>query len=76
MISFEYTDCVDDNDYVASLKQFNAISAVLTKKLNDMENEKISPADIFMYGFSLGARLLVDAAINFGPGRIGSIDGR
>lgn len=41
-----------------------------------MEAEGIDPANIFMYGHSLGARMVVDAALKFGPGKIGMIDGK
>jgi uncharacterized membrane protein len=40
-----------------------------------MEAEGIDPAKIFMYGHSLGARMVIDAAIKFGTQKIGMIDG-
>lgn len=40
-----------------------------------MEAEGIDPANIYMYGHSLGARMVIDAGIKFGFNRIGLIDG-
>jgi dienelactone hydrolase len=51
------------------------VSALLTRKLKQMEAEGIDPAKIYMYGHSLGARMVIDAGIKFGPNRIGMIDG-
>jgi predicted alpha/beta-fold hydrolase len=52
------------------------VSAVLLKRLKQLEAEGVSPDDIFMFGHSLGARLVIDAGINFGKGRIAQIDGK
>lgn len=76
MIFFDYSACDDDTNYFGSLKQFDPLSAVLTKILHDMEDEGVPPVNIHMYGFSLGARIAIEAAINFGPGKVGSIDGK
>jgi hypothetical protein len=51
------------------------VSALLVRKLKQMEAEGIDPAKIFLYGHSLGARMVIDAGIKFGPNRIGMIDG-
>lgn len=71
-----YSSCVDNKNYVVTLTQWKSLSAMVTKKLNTMEKEGILPDNIFMYGFSLGARIVIDAAINFGKQKIGMIDGR
>lgn len=75
VIYYNFSECVDMSNYFVSLALWPSASAVLTKKLHDMENEQIRPQNIFMYGFSLGARIIVDGAINFGTQRVGSIDG-
>jgi hypothetical protein len=51
------------------------VSAVITSRLQHLEAEGVNPDDIFMYGHSMGGRLVIDAAINFGKGKIGQIDG-
>lgn len=70
-----YEDCIDDGNYLHSLSLWGSVSAVLTEKLRQMETDGISPKNIFMYGFSLGAWIAIDAAINFGKQKIGLIDG-
>lgn len=51
------------------------VSAVITRRLKQLETEGVSGDNIFMYGHSLGARLIVDAARNFGKGKVAQIDG-
>lgn len=50
------------------------MSALLVRKLNNMVTEGVDPAKIFMYGHSLGARMVIDAGLKFGENRIGMID--
>ena len=76
VIYLDYSACVNENDYFEALKKFDSVSAVITRKLHDIEDEEMSSDNIHLYGFSLGARLMIDAAINFGPKKIGSIDGK
>jgi hypothetical protein len=52
------------------------ISKLLKRKLDQMVAEGVSPDNIYMYGHSLGARLVVDAGFKFGENRIGMIDGK
>lgn len=75
VIYLNYSDCVDDSSYLASLKQFYPLSAVITKRLNDMENEGVSPNNMHGYGFSMGARIMIDSSINFGPQKMKTLDG-
>lgn len=76
VIFLNYSSCVNNNNYAATLAHWKSLSAMVTVKLNTMEKEGIIPDNIFMYGFSLGARIVIDAAINFGKQKIGMIDGR
>lgn len=64
------------SNYLVSLARWPSASAVITKKLYEMEYEHIHPKNIFMYGFSLGGRIIVDGAINYGTQKVGSIDGK
>lgn len=52
------------------------VSALITKKLKQLQSEGVSPDNIYMYGHSLGARLVIDAGINFGKRKIGFVDGK
>jgi hypothetical protein len=53
------------------LKITNAIKNRLLK----LEQLGVSPDNMFMYGFSTGAWLVIDAAISFGERKIAQIDG-
>lgn len=75
VIYFNFSECVDMSNYLISLQLWPSASAVITKKLHDMENEQIHPENIYMYGFSLGGRIIVDGAINYGTKKVGAIDG-
>lgn len=75
LVFLNYTNCFDMNNYGKTLDRFKEISNLLLIMLHSMENEGIESENIFMYGFSLGARAVIDAAINFGKQKIGSIDG-
>lgn len=61
-------------DYVIH-KDLPRVSTVLVRRLKQLENEGVSGDNIFLYGHSLGARLVIDAGIHFGKQKIGSIDG-
>lgn len=54
---------------------FKLVSKLLLEKLHLLEAESVPPDNIFMYGHSLGARMVVDAGVSFGKGKIGQIDG-
>lgn len=61
--------------YFAMVVQFANISNVLLNKLKQLEKEGIQDDNLFLFGFSFGARLVFDAGINFGVQRIKYIDG-
>lgn len=72
---FNYSACIDNENYINTLSLWPSASAVLTKILNDMEGEGILPLNIFLYGHSLGSWVMIDGAINFGPQKVGLLDG-
>lgn len=55
---------------------FPRVSAVLTNRLKQLEEEGVSADNIYMYGHSLGARVVIDAGLRFGERKIGLIDGK
>lgn len=75
IIFMNYSYYSDRINYVDVVKHFQPISKLLTRKLHQLRDDGVSSDDIFMFGFSLGGRLVIDAAILFGPNRIGRIDG-
>lgn len=76
IIFMDYGKIANVVNYFALIPHFANISAVLLKKLKQLESEKFDPANGFMFGFSFGARLVIDAASKFGFQRIKSIDGK
>lgn len=76
IIFMDYGKIANVVNYFALIPHFANISAVLLKKLKQLESEKFDPAKGFMYGFSFGARLIIDAASKFGFQRFKSIDGK
>lgn len=76
MIFFYYNPCIDVKNYFIAVENFTQVAGVITKKLNDMERENISPDKVHLYGFSFGAQAVILGAYNFGPQKVGSIDGK
>lgn len=75
VVYLNYSNCFDMTSYFKTYKRWREISSLLLIMLHAMENEGVSSDNIFMYGFSLGARAVIDAAITFGKQKIGYIDG-
>lgn len=69
-----YSDVPDilDTVYV----HWEKVSEALTRRLFKLESEGVSPDNMYMYGHSLGARLVVDVGLKFGEGKIFQIDGK
>lgn len=76
IINIDWGTFADITNYDKIVRvHFPRVSAVLTKRLKQLEAEGVSPDDIYMYGHSLGARLVIDAGLKFGERKIGLIDG-
>lgn len=77
IIFLDYSFYGDDPLYFQLVnKDFENISKVLTAKLNQFEAEGFDPKDLWMFGHSAGARLVIDAAANFGYQKVEQIDGK
>lgn len=66
-----------NNIYYPSVfaNDYKKISNAVSRRFFALQAEGILPENIFLYGHSMGARIFIDAAITFGPGKIGEIDG-
>ena len=62
-------------DYFTLLSQFDNISTVLTEKLVELEGQGYNPSNGFMFGFSFGAQLVLEAGRRFGYRKLEEIDG-
>lgn len=50
--------------------------AILLSRLMDLTSQGYLAENILLYGHSLGARMVVEAGLQFGEGRISQIDGK
>lgn len=76
VISINWGRFSDITDYSKIVRDhFTKASAVVVKKLRQLESEGVSSDNIYMYGHSLGARMVIEAGLRFGERRIGLIDG-
>lgn len=71
----DYSPFSMNSNYYALVREFNGIATVLTKKLKDFQAQSFVPDDIYMFGFSFGAQLALEAGRRFGKKLIKQIDG-
>ncbi|KAG5674186.1 hypothetical protein PVAND_004169 [Polypedilum vanderplanki] len=62
------------NDYFILVQKFNPISIILLKKLRQLEEQGFDENEMFLFGFSFGAQLVIQAGMLFGNNRIAEID--
>jgi len=62
VIFMDYSRYANNPNYYAILPHFKPIAAVLSKKLKQIN----APERTYMFGFSYGARLCTEAAVNYG----------
>ncbi|XP_055384191.1 uncharacterized protein LOC129613896 [Condylostylus longicornis] len=60
--------------YFMLAKHVHKIAWMLTHQLNQLEHKGFIPEQGFIFGFSLGGRIAIEAGRLFGSGRIGEID--
>lgn len=75
IICMDYSFFAMEENYFRLVKHFDALSDVLTVKLQDLETSGYRPDDMHLFGFSFGGQLVVEAGKRFGVRRIKSIDG-
>lgn len=61
-------------NYFTLVSQFQPLSTILLNKLIELESKGFDPKMGFLFGFSFGARLVMDAARKFGVQKIKEID--
>jgi Lipase len=67
----------DDPIYpLVVMLHWKQVSNAFTRRLKQINREGVSPDDIHLYGHSLGARMVIDAGISFGPNTIATVDGQ
>lgn len=63
-------------DYGLLVSYFKSITEALVNQLMFLETLGYSPERTFMFGFSYGAHLAMEAGFRYGPRRISRIDGK
>lgn len=74
VIFMNYSTFSDNVNYFKVIQKFKPIAKLTLRKLKQLESEHVPPNNIFMFGFSFGGRIIIEAALNFGNQRIGSVD--
>lgn len=62
-------------NYFGLVSDFYNIDDILINKLHQFVQEEFNPENIFIFGFSFGAQLALEAGRRFGKKVIGRIDG-
>lgn len=75
IIFMDYSNHSVVQDYFLLVRKFNGLSQVLVEKLRQLESEGFDPDNLYMYGFSFGAQLAINAGKLYGHQRIAEIDG-
>lgn len=63
-------------EYFQLVSEFEELSLVLVEKILQFESQGFDPDNLFMYGFSFGAQLVINAANLYGVQKIAEIDGK
>lgn len=75
VIFMDYSYYAQIRNFRKFLRHFTGISAVLERKLRQLENEGFDPNNWYMFGHSVGARLVINACADFGYQKVKEIDG-
>ncbi|GAB0100383.1 hypothetical protein DMENIID0001_164160 [Sergentomyia squamirostris] len=75
IVCMDYSHFASNPNYFALLKQFESIREVLYRKLVGFWSSGLVPRRTYMFGFSFGAQLILQAASMLGKRVIREIDG-
>lgn len=76
VIFMNYSSYSDVPNYLNLYSHFKPLSRLLVRKLNQMKSDGVEGDRIFMFGFSFGGRIVIDAGIDYGTGLIDKIDSK
>lgn len=71
----DYNAFSKNPNYFGLVGHFDGIAEVLANKLRQFQNQTFDPSNTFLFGFSFGAQLVLEASQRFGPKLIQQIDG-
>lgn len=75
IICMDYSYFSLEESYFKLVRHFDPIAEVLKSKLVQLERVGYDPENVYMFGFSFGGQLVVEAGKRFGVRRIKEIDG-
>lgn len=70
----DYSYFASEENYFRLVRHFDSIAEVLQEKLKDLQAVGYDPEKMYLFGFSYGGQLVVEAGKRFGPLRIKQID--
>lgn len=74
VIFMNYSHYSDKVNYFEVISHFQPLSKLLTRKLRQLSHDGASNDNFFIFGFSFGGRIAIEAALNFGPQSVAQID--
>lgn len=72
----DYSYFASEENYFRLVRHFDSIAEVLQAKLKDLQAVGYDPENMYLFGFSYGGQLVVEAGKRFGPLRIKQIDSK
>lgn len=75
IVCMNYSAYSKSFNYFGLVADFSFIDDILVNKLHQFVQEEFIPEQIFIFGFSFGAQLALEAGRRFGKKLIGRIDG-
>lgn len=75
IICMDYSYFSVGENYLRLVRHFDPLAEVLKSKLKDLEAVGYTPENMYLFGFSFGGQLVVEAGKRFGTKRIKTIDG-
>lgn len=75
IIFMDYSNHSLDREYFNLVRKFTPLSSVLLRKILQLNSQGFTDDNMFMYGFSFGAQLVIYAGMSYGSNRIAAIDG-
>lgn len=74
VLFMNYTYYSDTPNYLDLKQHFKPLTNLVTRKLQQIRSDGISSDCMFLYGFSFGGRIMIEAALQYGPRKISMID--
>lgn len=76
IIFMNYSYYSDRLNYFEVISFFKPLANLTATKLNQLRASGVTGDQIFLFGFSFGGRIVIDAALRFGPNLIAQIDSK